>query len=96
MNKFGLTDRQYTMLIRALEDAHVRSKARVFGSRATGRHRYNSDIDIALFGAEERDLSRLRSNLYDSSLPFRYDVVDFDRVRKQTLKDSIVRDSVVV
>lgn len=96
MSKFGLTDRQYQVLEGIIERARVRGRARVFGSRAKGKHRPNSDIDLAVFDAKSRELANLRSYFYDSSLPFRIDVVDFDNVKKQNLKEAIVRESVTV
>ncbi len=48
----------------------------VFGSRATGRHRKNSDIDLAVFGDISRAaVDRIRTLFIESRLPVRVDLV---------------------
>jgi predicted nucleotidyltransferase len=41
----------------------------LFGSRATGTHRPNSDYDIAVFVADEADLARVRRIASDTAYP---------------------------
>ena len=51
----------------------------VFGSRATGKARRYSDLDLALEGEAEMsidDLGALKDALSDSDLPFTVDLVD--------------------
>ena len=65
-------------------------KAVVFGSRAKGNHRDGSDIDICLFG--EIDLSllqRIEESLDELYLPYTIDLVVYDRIQNQDLKEHI-------
>ncbi len=64
--------------------------AGLFGSRATGRHRPNSDIDLVLYGpVSTGEASELRVALEDSPLPVSVDVVVYDRLDSPSLKAHI-------
>ena len=55
------------------------TKAWVFGSRATGRARRYSDLDLAVDAGRRRTLdetARLSEAFSDSDLPYRVDLVD--------------------
>lgn len=63
----------------------------LFGSRASGRARRYSDVDIALVGDQavpHRVLSTLDEAFEDSDLPYTVDVVDFASA-SQALKNQI-------
>ncbi|MEZ5815028.1 MAG: nucleotidyltransferase domain-containing protein [Alphaproteobacteria bacterium] len=63
----------------------------IFGSRATGNWRYNSDIDICIWGKDiDYDLlGRIKSGFADLPTPYKYDVVHYDKIDHQPLKDHI-------
>ena len=53
----------------------------LFGSRATGKYRPNSDIDIVLYGnMDEATINRIWTSFNDSQLPFKVDVVAYHLV----------------
>jgi uncharacterized protein len=63
-------------------------KVVVFGSRATGKARKYSDVDLALFGADKISLrvaSRLAEAFEDSSLPYNVDIIDAKNVSSSIL-----------
>ncbi len=68
----------------------------LFGSRARGKHRAASDIDIGILDdAPLADglLSDIRETLFESTIPYRVDVVDLGQVdaqfRQRVLKEGI-------
>jgi predicted nucleotidyltransferase len=64
---------------------------RVFGSRAMGNYKIGSDIDIAIMDpVEEKTVNRL-STLVNEELPipYRVDIVVYERLENQALKDHI-------
>ena len=64
----------------------------LFGSRATGRWRPNSDLDLILHGnLSERDVDRLWTIFQESSLPFSVDVTSYDLVTYPPLKEHMDR-----
>lgn len=68
----------------------------IFGSRASGRARKWSDIDVGIAGKQRVPLSALgliNEALEKSHLPFKVDVVDFSRVpedfKTEALKEAV-------
>jgi predicted nucleotidyltransferase len=56
---------------------------RAFGSRVNGSAKEHSDLDLAVIGTPSKDrkiLRDLRAAFEDSDLPFRVDIVDWDRI----------------
>lgn len=67
-------------------------KVALFGSRATGKFRPESDIDLVLYGDVAGELvSRLESLFAESALPYPVDVVAYRDIRNPTLKAHIDR-----
>ena len=74
----------------------VSTKAWVFGSRATGRARRYSDLDLALDAGRRMtldEIARLSEAFSDSDLPYRVDLVDWhdinDRWRQAIVADRV-------
>lgn len=72
------------------------SKAWVFGSRATGRARRYSDLDLAIDAGRRLtldEIARLREAFSDSDLPYKVDLVDWhdidDRWRRVILAERV-------
>ena len=84
----GLSDKHIALVIDALKDGGVR-RAVVFGSRAKGNWRDNSDIDIAVFG--DIHLPKLSARLDDLSMPYKFDVVDYEAISHKPLREHIDR-----
>ena len=70
-------------------------RAWLFGSRALGRHRPSSDIDIAVEGPlDDQELAELRAALEALPLIWRFDVVGLDRLRHEALGAHVARAGV--
>jgi predicted nucleotidyltransferase len=79
--------------IRSVFQRHAEVKAvKLFGSRAKGTHRAQSDVDLALWGEiDELGAQAIAAELDELPLPYRYDVVAFASIRLQALRDHIER-----
>lgn len=72
-------------------------KAFVFGSRATGRNRKFSDLDLGINGPKPltpKEYISIQSDLEESDIPYRVDLVDFAKINnkfKQVLNSSIIK-----
>ena len=92
----GLTDKEIE-LIRAVLSLTQTKKAVLFGSRAKGNFRKNSDIDIALFGditAAQAEEIVLKLDLLP--LPFLFDIQSFAEIKNVELKNHIERVGVTI
>lgn len=78
--------------------SHIPKETEVwaFGSRAKGTSHRGSDLDLALIGSEFVSYSiigRLAVEFSESDLPYKVDVVDFQRV-PEWLREIITRDRI--
>ena len=65
-------------------------KAIIYGSRATGTSRYNSDIDLVLIGDLNWDFSgHIHEELDSLPTPYLFDVRDYSNIENPELKSEI-------
>lgn len=87
----GLSTRQLETIrgILAPYARHI-TKVALFGSRATGNYRRNSDVDLVLYGdLEEGGIDRLWTLFSESNLPFSVDVKGYELINYRPLKEHI-------
>ena len=77
----GLSDGSLALLVQTIaEFGEGVTRVDLFGSRATGAYRANSDIDLALHGdVTDATIDRLRTIFLESSLPVSVDVTSYER-----------------
>jgi predicted nucleotidyltransferase len=85
---FGLSDKNIEHITQTLKSLAVK-KATVFGSRAKGNYRDNSDIDIAVWG--EVNVGHLLSELDELPMPYKFDVVSYEKIKNDKLREHIDR-----
>ena len=84
----GLTNQQVEQICLILQPfADKIEQVCLFGSRAQGRHRPNSDIDLVLYGdISEPVIDCLWTLFNESSLPFKVDINAYNLVNYAPLK----------
>ena len=84
----GLSERQLRTIKGILSRyADEITRADLFGSRAMGNYRANSDIDLVLRGdIREESVDRLWTLFHESNLPFSVDVKSYDLTTYPPLK----------
>ena len=89
----GLSSRQLAAIRRILEPwANRITAVEVFGSRATGAWRPNSDLDLLLHGdLDQRAIDRLWTLFHESNLPFAVDVTSYDLTSHEPLREHMDR-----
>ena len=90
---YGLEKNDVELIINVLETNNKVSKALLFGSRAKGNFEPGSDIDIAIKGAELKlnDVIDLRIAFDELLLPYKFDIVIYNRISEPDLLDHIKR-----
>ncbi|MEY4582951.1 MAG: hypothetical protein RL701_7654 [Pseudomonadota bacterium] len=92
MSDFGLDERTLRLIRGVLEKQPRIGEVRVFGSRAKGNFRNESDIDLALFGDVDAVLASLvASELDDLPLPYQFDVQAYPCIKHAPLREHIDR-----
>lgn len=97
MNALGIPDELLTRIVSLLSNNVQVKRAIVFGSRAKGNYKHNSDIDIAIVGGNgllfcEGILDEL------NQLPtlLNFDVIGYEAIKNAELKEHIDRVGVVI
>lgn len=92
--KFGLSDEIY-IKIKNISNKYNKYNFLIFGSRARGDFKYNSDIDIAIRGEITKiDEFNILNEFDLLELPYTIDVVFFNKIEKQELINSIQTEGV--
>ncbi|HKJ78818.1 MAG TPA: nucleotidyltransferase domain-containing protein [Prolixibacteraceae bacterium] len=91
--KFGIPISDLEALISILKNNERVHKAVLFGSRAKGNFGNGSDVDIALMGNELKllDILQLSGKIDDLYLPWKFDLVIYNRITEKALKEHIDR-----
>ncbi len=92
MKNIGLSEKQLELILSVLKTHPGISKAVVFGSRAKGNFRDNSDIDITLFGEISLlEAEKIASDLDLLPLCFKFDVIVYELTANRELREHIDR-----
>jgi len=88
--KTDLTDEELMQIRSILKTVPSVGKAVLFGSRAMGLARSNSDVDIMLYGDGLKmiDIMQINRLLEETTLPYHFDLIRYD-VKNQTLLDHV-------
>ena len=90
--KNGLSHEEMAQIRAVLETVPSVDKAILFGSRAMGLARHNSDVDIMLCGNGLKidDVAQISSLLDDTTLPYQFDLLRYD-VKNPALLEQVKR-----
>lgn len=91
--KFGLEQHIIDKLIDVFEQHPKVDKALVFGSRAMGNYRPDSDIDIALKGQDLNtdDIIAMSVAFEENGITYNIDLINYHTIKEPDLKDHIDR-----
>lgn len=92
-NKFGLTERDMATVSDIFRKAPEIKEVWIFGSRAKGNYKTGSDIDLAIINelANAKIISWLSSEISESSLPYKVDMVYLPDLNNKELSEHIKR-----
>jgi len=92
MNAFGLSPHEIDALQAVFRKYSDIQCVLVFGSRAKGTFRKESDIDLAVSGiTDELRIEALANELDELPLPYLFDVKSLDNIRNPALRDHVER-----
>ena len=92
--QYGLSDNTLSILDTIFQKYPGINQAILYGSRAKGKYRSGSDIDLTLKTGENftfKDLLRISGDFDDSDIPYLVDVSIYDKLSNPDLKAHIDR-----
>ncbi len=94
----GLTAKEQAELEEVFKQFSALEKVILFGSRAMGNHKQGSDVDLAVKGILNQDtVFKIKDLLEESTtLPYFFDVVDYQTIKNPALKNHINKDGVEI
>ena len=98
MLKFGLEENIIENIVNIIKKYDEVEMAKIFGSRARGDYKVQSDIDIALYG---KDLTNsINTNIFYEIdklyLPYKIDLINFNTLEEDALKDNIEKEGIAI
>lgn len=96
MNNFGLSQNTYELIKNFLKSFNEIENIKIFGSRAKGNYKPQSDIDLVLYGEKitEKLILHIATELDELPTPYKFDIVDYKKISNQKFKDSIDKYSI--
>ncbi len=96
--QYGLEESDIRDIVSVLKENSKVQQIILFGSRAKNTHENGSDIDIALKGDDlnTNDIIRFSVELDELDLPYKFDLVIYERIEEKALKEDINRVGVVL
>jgi len=94
----GLKETEIIRIVDVLRENQKVGDIILFGSRAKGNYKKGSDIDIAVHSDNltVSELLQLKSQLDELLLPYKIDVVVYENIQNQALRDHINRVGISV
>jgi predicted nucleotidyltransferase len=94
----GLLKSDIDQILSVLKKQKKIRKVILFGSRAKGTFTPGSDIDLAISGIDlvTKDLLEILVGLDDLNLPYKFDVIIYERIKEKNLLEHINRVGVAL
>ena len=90
MNKFGLSKNLTQQIIKIFSNYSSIDSVHIFGSRAIGNYRNNSDIDLVIYGNFDNEkIEHIKLDLEDIDTAYFFDVLDANNITSKELKEHI-------
>tara|TARA_B110000879_G_C11154486_1_gene506197 strand:- start:1715 stop:2008 length:294 start_codon:yes stop_codon:yes gene_type:complete len=87
---FGLLKEDILLITSVFVQYPQITKVNVFGSRALGNYRENSDIDLVIWGEiAPATLAQIMTQLDELPLPYLFDLKMYNEISHQAFKDHI-------
>lgn len=97
MNDTGLSQSTVNMMNSVFFKYIEIEKIYVFGSRAKGNYKFNSDIDLAIVGNLSSFFAeKIANELEELPLPYKFDVQAYSQIKNLNLKEHIDRVGIVI
>lgn len=96
--KYGIETDDLNLIIETIKANDKVLNVNLFGSRAKGNYKQNSDLDLALItnNLTLDELLEIKINLNNLMLPFKIDIIDFNKISNNDLIEHIKKFGIVI
>ena len=96
--RFGILEDDWNVIRNIFEKSSKVEKLILFGSRAKGTHKNESDIDLVVFGEQitYKDYLQLYLQLDDIGMLHKIDLINFNTITSKELQDHIKRVGIII
>ncbi len=98
-NSFGLLSSDLNFIISLFQKFPSIQEVKIFGSRAKGNFKNGSDVDLSIKGEQItfEEINQLDDELNElSNLPYKFDLVHYEKIESLELKEHIDRIGKVI
>ena len=91
--RYGISEANMKKIIDSFTDFNDVERVILFGSRAKGNFNDGSDIDLSIDGKELtlQKVHKLENNLDNLDLPYMFDILVYNKINNDQLKEHIDR-----
>ncbi|ADQ40627.1 DNA polymerase beta domain protein region [Caldicellulosiruptor acetigenus I77R1B] len=93
--KFGIEDTIFEKIIELIRNEKSIKKAILFGSRARGDYKNNSDIDIAIV-VDGETTAGFKLDLDEAAGLYKVDIIELDKLEDEVFKNKILKEGIVI
>lgn len=96
-NNYGIRKNLFNNIISEFKKSNI-EKAILFGSRARGNYKYNSDIDLAIIftNNDSDNYIKTLTKLEELYTLCKFDVIDYNKITNIKLKEEIDKDGIII
>ena len=96
-NNYGIRKNLFNNIINEFKKSNI-EKAILFGSRARGNYKYNSDIDLAIIftNNDSDNYIKILTKLEELYTLYKFDVIDYNKITNIKLKEEIDKDGIII
>lgn len=92
--KYGLSSETY-IKIKQITEKYSKYTFKIFGSRARGNYKINSDIDIAVENCiDEKDKFNIKNDFDKLDIPYMVDLVFIEDIKKKEFLKSVIQEAI--
>ncbi len=95
---YGIKESDWNRIIPVFSGNQKIEKVVLFGSRAKGNFQNGSDVDLAIFGNDLKlnDIIDVSLEIDNLLLPYKFDLINYGRIKEEALKDHISRVGIII
>ena len=94
--KYGLKEQLFNEIVETIKSLGFVKKLVIYGSRARGDYKYNSDIDLAIDVDSYEELRKVYQVIDNVKMIYTFNLIDLNTISNEKFKANIEKDGIVL